>query len=90
MIYDPRVEEIEILIATDVTNPLTGNNGASYVFGPQKGATEEMVKVLDENLKHMQKLFIMIWGKMLKINRELVQQVVWEQVCLLLPMQKCN
>ncbi len=50
--FDPRVEEIEILIATDVTNPLTGNNGASYVFGPQKGATEEMVKVLDENLKH--------------------------------------
>ncbi|MFK5243290.1 glycerate kinase, partial [Lactococcus lactis] len=44
--FDPRVEEIEILIATDVTNPLTGNNGASYVFGPQKGATEEMVKVL--------------------------------------------
>ena len=50
--FDPRVEEIEILIATDVTNPLTGNNGASYVFGPQKGATEEMVKILDENLKH--------------------------------------
>lgn len=34
--FDPRVEEIEILIATDVTNPLTGNNGASYVFGPQR------------------------------------------------------
>ena len=50
--FDPRVDEIEILIATDVTNPLTGNNGASYVFGPQKGATEEMVKILDENLKH--------------------------------------
>ena len=54
--FDPRVEEIEILIATDVTNPLTGNNGASYVFGPQKGATVEMVKVLDENLKHYAKI----------------------------------
>ena len=50
--FDPRVEEIEILIATDVTNPLTGNNGASYVFGPQKGATPEMVKLLDDNLRH--------------------------------------
>ena len=41
-----------MLIASDVTNPLTGPEGASAVFGPQKGATPEMVKLLDDNLHH--------------------------------------
>ena len=36
----------------DVDNPLCGLKGASYVFGPQKGATPEMVKILDSNLAH--------------------------------------
>ncbi|MDN6691737.1 MAG: glycerate kinase, partial [Enterococcus sp.] len=49
---DPRLKQIEIIIASDVTNPLTGPDGASVVFGPQKGATPEMVKVLDDNLAH--------------------------------------
>ncbi|WP_313034964.1 glycerate kinase [Acinetobacter sp.] len=49
---DSRLKHTEILIASDVNNPLTGINGASYVFGPQKGATAEMVKILDNNLNH--------------------------------------
>lgn len=49
---DPRVAQTKILIASDVTNPLTGKDGASAVFGPQKGATPEMVKQLDSNLHH--------------------------------------
>ncbi|WP_295746957.1 glycerate kinase [uncultured Limosilactobacillus sp.] len=49
---DPRVADTKILIASDVTNPLTGKDGASAVFGPQKGATPEMVKQLDNNLHH--------------------------------------
>jgi glycerate kinase len=49
--FDKRVAESEILVACDVNNPLTGPTGAARVFGPQKGATPEMVKVLDENLK---------------------------------------
>ncbi len=49
---DSRLRETEILVACDVTNPLTGPNGASAVYGPQKGATPEMVKLLDENLRH--------------------------------------
>lgn len=49
---DPRVADTKILIASDVTNPLTGKDGASAVFGPQKGATPEMVKQLDRNLHH--------------------------------------
>lgn len=49
---DRRVKEVKVLIASDVTNPLTGPEGASAVFGPQKGATPEMVKLLDDNLHH--------------------------------------
>lgn len=39
-------------VACDVTNPLCGEKGASNVFGPQKGATKEMVEILDNNLRH--------------------------------------
>ncbi|MCS7187694.1 MAG: glycerate kinase [Armatimonadetes bacterium] len=49
---DNRLRETEIFVACDVTNPLTGPNGASAIYGPQKGATPEMVKLLDENLRH--------------------------------------
>jgi glycerate kinase len=54
--FDKRVRESEILVACDVNNPLTGPNGSAGVFGPQKGATPEMVKVLDENLVHYAKI----------------------------------
>lgn len=49
---DPRLSTVGVLIASDVTNPLTGEHGASKVFGPQKGATSEMVDILDNNLKN--------------------------------------
>lgn len=49
---DKRVNDVIIEVACDVTNPLTGEKGASYIFGPQKGATPEMVKILDSNLAH--------------------------------------
>jgi glycerate 2-kinase len=49
---DSRLKHTEIIIASDVNNPLCGSNGASYVFGPQKGATPEIVKILDRNLTH--------------------------------------
>ena len=44
-----------ITVASDVTNPLDGELGASYVFAPQKGATPEQVKVLDERLREFAK-----------------------------------
>ena len=53
---DPRLKQVEIMIASDVNNPLTGINGASYVFGPQKGATPEMVQQLDQNLMQFAEL----------------------------------
>lgn len=49
---DPRIKDCKFTIASDVSNPFIGPNGASYVFGPQKGATKEMVQQLDQNLTH--------------------------------------
>jgi len=49
---DPRLADCDIRIASDVTNPLCGLQGASAVYGPQKGATKEMVKRLDAALAH--------------------------------------
>lgn len=49
---DPRLSNVEIVVACDVTNPLCGEHGASAVFGPQKGATPETVTILDRNLSH--------------------------------------
>jgi glycerate kinase len=47
---DPRLAEIELVVACDVDNPLTGPRGASAVYGPQKGATPEMIRELDAAL----------------------------------------
>jgi len=44
---DPRLRQTRVLVACDVTNPLTGPEGASAVYGPQKGATPAMVAQLD-------------------------------------------
>ena len=49
---DPRIKDCLIEVACDVNNPLVGPTGASAVFGPQKGATPEMVRRLDGNLRH--------------------------------------
>ena len=54
--FDKRIRDIKIEAACDVNNLLTGERGASYVFGPQKGATKEMVEILDSNLKHFAEL----------------------------------
>ncbi|MEN8227075.1 MAG: glycerate kinase [Bacteroidota bacterium] len=60
---DPRIAETEILVACDVSNPLTGSNGASAIYGPQKGADGEMVKKLDRNLEHFAVLIQQQLGK---------------------------
>ena len=52
---DSRIAETETVVACDVNNPLTGKQGASHVYGPQKGATHEMIEVLDANLAHFDK-----------------------------------
>ncbi|CAQ87845.1 glycerate kinase [Escherichia fergusonii] len=49
---DPRLASCRIEVACDVTNPLTGEEGASVIFGPQKGATPKMIARLDNALSH--------------------------------------
>jgi glycerate 2-kinase len=49
---DDRLKDVQIEVACDVDNPLTGPRGASAIFGPQKGATPEMIDLLDKNLSH--------------------------------------
>ncbi|THV24578.1 glycerate kinase [Glycomyces paridis] len=46
----PRTRGVEIIAATDVDNPLLGPEGATYVFGPQKGATDRDLLVLEASL----------------------------------------
>ena len=49
---DNRIKQCNIVAACDVDNPLCGETGASYIFGPQKGADREMIITLDKNLSH--------------------------------------
>jgi len=58
-----RIRECEIILACDVTNTLCGHNGASRVYGPQKGATEEDVERLDRNLYSFAKKMAEFTGK---------------------------
>jgi len=55
---DSRLKDVEILAACDVDNPLFGENGAAYVYAPQKGADPEMVEILDQNLRHFNQIAI--------------------------------
>lgn len=49
---DPRIGKIQVIAAGDVRNPLCGREGASAVYGQQKGADMGMIRVLDQNLRH--------------------------------------
>lgn len=52
----PKIKDIEFISMCDVDNPLCGRLGASAVFAPQKGADEDMVRLLDEGLAHLAKI----------------------------------
>ncbi len=49
----PLLKNVEIVTMCDIDNPMYGESGAAYVFGPQKGADEAMVKFLDKGLRHL-------------------------------------
>ncbi len=53
---DPRLSTVELVLASDVDNPLTGPKGAAAVYGPQKGASPDDVEVLDAALAHYAKV----------------------------------
>ncbi|WP_318461439.1 glycerate kinase [Photobacterium leiognathi] len=63
---DPRLVSVKLEVACDVDNPLCGEKGASQVFGPQKGATPEMVTQLDNNLAHYAEIIKRDLGKDVK------------------------
>lgn len=66
---DPRLESVEIIIATDVNNPTLGDNGAAAVFAPQKGASPREVALLEANLRHF---FTLVYDQ-LKVDVREVQ-----------------
>ncbi|MBI14820.1 MAG: glycerate kinase [Chloroflexi bacterium] len=60
---DERILDSDFQIACDVTNPLTGPEGASEVYGPQKGATRKMIDDLDASLQHFNEIVIKTFNK---------------------------
>jgi len=50
---DSRLQSVSITVACDVTNPLSGSQGAAYIYGPQKGADKKMVEELDLGLRNL-------------------------------------
>jgi glycerate 2-kinase len=60
---DPRIPNTDILVACDVSNPFYGPNGAAYIYAPQKGATEEQVKSLDNGLRNLAEVIENSLGK---------------------------
>lgn len=60
----PKLQEAKITVACDVRNPLIGPSGATYVYGPQKGATPQMLETLEKNMVH----FSRILHQEMKIN----------------------
>jgi len=60
---NPAIKGTEIRVACDVSNPLTGPEGASVIYGPQKGADPEMIKKLDANLEHLAGIIELQLGK---------------------------
>jgi glycerate kinase len=60
---DPRIALTEVFVACDVNNPLVGPQGAAAVYGPQKGATAEMVAILDDALSHYADVIVRDLGR---------------------------
>lgn len=60
----PRCKDVELIVACDVNNPLCGLQGASYIFGPQKGASKEMLLELDTALVHFDSIASLLNGSL--------------------------
>ena len=50
--FDPRIRQVKIRVLCDVMNPLCGKNGATYIFGPQKGGTEKQLDDLERGMRN--------------------------------------
>jgi len=56
------LQKVKITIASDVQNPLLGSSGATYIYGPQKGATPQMVETLEKNMNHFSEILLQEFG----------------------------
>lgn len=59
----PLLGECKFVVACDVTNPLYGPNGAAHIYAPQKGATPQMVELLDEGLRNFARVVRLYNGR---------------------------
>jgi len=60
---DKRILQSKVQVLCDVNNPLYGKNGAAFVYAKQKGANEEMIEILDQNLRHFSKILKKTFNK---------------------------
>lgn len=60
---DACLQQVEIVAMCDIDNPMYGTNGASYIFGPQKGADPDTVEILDQGIQHLNQKLIEALGK---------------------------
>ncbi len=60
---DPRLEDVTCTVLCDVTNPLLGENGAAFIYGPQKGATPQQVQHLDDGLRQLARVSRAVLGQ---------------------------
>jgi glycerate 2-kinase len=58
----PLLRKVKITIASDVQNPLLGLSGATHIYGPQKGATPEMIEILEKNMAHFARVLTQEFG----------------------------
>ncbi|VEA72239.1 Glycerate kinase [Serratia rubidaea] len=70
-----------ITVACDVDNPLCGAQGASAVFGPQKGATPQMVEQLDRALRHYGELLERVTGRAVINAPAPARRAAWAPRC---------
>lgn len=76
---DSRLKEVTFKVACDVSNPLLGENGATYIYGPQKGADAKMIPKLDFAMSHYHDKIKCAQESPLIKYQVLVQLAVWAQ-----------
>ncbi len=74
---DPRLAEVQFEVAADVDNPLCGANGASAIFGPQKGANPQQVQALDQALGHFADICAQVLGHDVRDYPAVAPPVAW-------------
>lgn len=74
---DPRLAEVQFEVAADVDNPLCGANGASAIFGPQKGANPQQVQALDQPRVILPTIVRSCWGRMCATTTAAALPAAW-------------